>query len=438
MNTITLQVLRGHNPWLLDRKAWRQTVVKHLPDPFVPRKTLQSPMPPKNKICLVVGPRQAGKSTLIWHNLGTSSEPFLLINCEEQSCRELCRSPSLFLNDIGKIADPLPGFFFEEIQHLDEAGLFLKGLADLKPDVPIFVTGSASYHLRSKTRESLAGRSIRIQLLPFGLSELYPENLPALLAEEEAYHIWDELLIWGGYPEVVLNSEKQSLLARLVEAFILRDASDLYKIKRPDVFRKLLSLAASQVGNLVNYSKLAENVGVSVNTIVDYLNLMVESHLIKLIPPFVGGKRAELTSVPKIYFLDNGLRNTLFGGFTQGDERGDIGALTENLVLSELCKNTNPLLDSIMYWRSKSAAEVDFVVRTQNRLLAFEVKSGELVRPSISRSLRSFIAAYQPDRTVVLNRSLEDTMDVNGSKIEFKRHINLPSVFVDKSIRYGF
>ncbi len=426
MDPITLQVLIGHNPWLLDKNNWQLTVSKHLPDRFIHRNPLSSPNLQKNRINLVIGPRQAGKSTLIWHDLAASSDPFLLINCEEQSCRQLCSSPALFLNDISQITDPIPGLFFEEVQHLEEAGLFLKGLADLKPGVPIVVTGSASYHLKSKTRESLAGRSTRTQLLPFGLSELCTEDFPPLLAEEKAFQTWDELLIWGGYPEVVLNPDKQKTLAQLVEAFILRDASDLYKIKRPDVFRKLLSLVASQIGNLVNYSKLAENVGVSVNTVIEYLNLMVESHLIKLIPPFVGGKRAEITSVPKVYFLDNGLRNVLFGGFMQADERADRGPLTENLVFTELCKNTNPLLESIMYWRSASGAEVDFVLKTRDKLYAFEIKSGELTRPQISRSLRSFIEAYRPDKTFVLNRSLKDTLDVKGSEVQFKRHIHVP------------
>lgn len=418
----------GHNPWLLNKDSWQLGVIRHLPDPFIQRNLRSRFSFENNKINLVIGPRQAGKSTLIWHRFLDSSIPFLLINCEELVCRELCTSPALFLDNISQIADPLPGLFFEEVQHLEEAGLFLKGLADLKPGIPIVVTGSASYHLRSKTRESLAGRSTRTHLLPFGLSELCTENLPALLWEQNAFKRWDELMIWGGYPEVVLSSDRQKILAQLVEAFILRDASDLYKIKRPDIFRKLLSLTASQIGNLVNYSKLAESVGVSVNTVIEYLNIMVESHLIKLIPPFVGGKRAEITSVPKVFFLDNGLRNVLFGGFNPGDERSDKGALTENLIFSELCKNTNPLLDSIMYWRSKSGAEVDFVVKTQNSLSVFEVKSGNLSRPKISRSLRSFIQAYRPDRTIVLNRSLKETIEISGNKVKFMPLVQIPAI----------
>jgi len=180
MDTITFQVLLGHNPWLQAPEKWPETVLKHLPQPYVPRALSAALNNEKNKVHLVIGPRQSGKSTFIWHHFSNQSDPFLLINCEEQSCRNLCESPALFLTEIQEITSWRPGLFFEEIQHLPEAGLFLKGLVDLKPDVPIFATGSASYHLKSKTRESLAGRAVRHYLLPFGLAELSPEDAPPL------------------------------------------------------------------------------------------------------------------------------------------------------------------------------------------------------------------------------------------------------------------
>ncbi len=421
MDQVTFQVLARHNPWLLDRSSWPDTARSHLPARFVPRH-LHTPLQcANNKICLLVGPRQSGKSTLIWHHLADLPEPFLLINCEEHSCRQLCTSPALFLNSVDEIARPVPGLFFEEIQHLQEAGLFLKGLVDLTPGVPIYVTGSSSYHLRSKTRESLAGRASRHLLLPFGMAELWPSGLPPLIEEETARHAWEDLLLWGGYPEVVLKKDKEKILAQLVEAFVLRDASDLYRIRRPDAFRKLLSLAASQIGNLVNFSNWAENLAISVNTVIEYVNLLEESHVLKLVQPFVGGKRAEITSTPKVFFLDNGLRNLLFGGFAPIKQRADCGALTENLVFAELCKHTHPLLHTISFWRSSSGAEVDFVVRTQNRLFAVEVKAGSLSRPKVSRSLRSFIAAYRPDTVLILNDTLVDSLEIQGCPIIFEK-----------------
>ncbi len=123
-----------------------------------------------------------------------------------------------------------------------------------------------------------------------------------------------------------------------------------------------MELSASQIGSLCNYSEWANVAGISSDTVKEYAGMLEDSHILRFVRPFVGGKRAEITSTPKIYFLDNGIRNQLFGGFQNFASRTDRGALLENFIFSELYKSINPLLDSIKYWRSKSGAEVDFVV----------------------------------------------------------------------------
>jgi len=244
------------------------------------------------------------------------------------------------------------------------------------------------------------------------------EGAPTVWAMEAKY-ILEGMLLWGGYPEVFLGRENQAVLNGLVEAFILRDASDLYSIKNPQAFRRILQLAASQVGNLTNFASWAEISGVSVNTVSRYLNILAESHVIRLVPPFVGGKRAEITSRPKVYFLDNGLRNSVFGGFSSIQGRPDVGTLMENLVFTELCKYTNPLLDSIHFWRSSSQAEVDFVLIKEGVMTCMEVKATVMKRPKVSRSLRSFIQAYGPDKAFVVNSGLEEELTVDSTPVSF-------------------
>ena len=211
MDQITFQVLLGHNPWLQAPEKWAETALKHIPRPYVSRalSTALDLDDEKNKVHLVIGPRQSGKSTFIWHHLSTHPDPFLLINCEEQSSRNLCESPALFLKEIEEISSRRPGLFFEEIQHLPEAGLFLKGLVDLKPDVPVFATGSASYHLKSKTRESLAGRAVRHYLLPFGLGELSPEDSPPLILKQKK----DALLKKKTFTLCLIFSKRTAIIA---------------------------------------------------------------------------------------------------------------------------------------------------------------------------------------------------------------------------------
>ena len=417
MDQHTYQVLLRLNPWVADSGKWPECTENFIPEFFVRR--LQAPALKADRVTLLIGPRQSGKSTLIWQLINHQPDPYLYINCEEPSLRELAASPALFLDEVEQIAPGAAGFFLDEVQHFDEAGLFLKGLADLRVHKPIVATGSSSFHLRAKTRESLAGRAERHLILPFAFEEVRSEHLAPAVQEVKNGHIWEELLLWGGYPEVYLHREKQSVLNRLVEAFILRDASDLYRIKNPQAFRRLLGLAASQIGDLANFSSLAEVLGISVNTVAQYLSILEESHIVKLVRPYVGGKRAEITSRPKIYFMDNGLRNALFGGFTPLEDRSDRGKLMENLVFTELCKYTNPLLDAIHFWRSSSQAEVDFVLLREGRLMAVEVKASRMKKPKVSRSLRSFIEAYRPHRVLVVNGGLEEDLMVGETPVQF-------------------
>lgn len=219
---------------------------------------------------------------------------------------------------------------------------------------------------------------------------------------------------------VLTSIDPRRELATLVEAFVVRDASDRFRIRHTAALRKILELAASQVGNLVNLSEWAALSNVSNDTVADYCRLLEETHLLRLVRPFVGGKRAEITSARKVYFLDNGIRNQLFGGFQATGERADRGALLENFAFTELAKAVHPLLDGLSTWRSKAGAEVDFVVEHQGRLLACEVKAGDS-RGSLSRSARSFIEAYQPEQFLIVNRAAWPEVFVGTTQVRFVR-----------------
>ena len=236
-----------------------------------------------------------------------------------------------------------------------------------------------------------------------------------------------ERALFGGYPSVVLADRPAAELAQLVEAFVVRDASDRFRIRNVAAFRKVLELAASQIGNLTNFSEWAALAGVSNDTVAEHCRLLEETHVLRLVRPFVGGKRAEITAAPKIYFLDNGIRNQLFGGFGGLAERADRGALVENLVFSELAKLTNPLLHTLRYWRSKASAEVDFVLEHRGRILAFEVKAGD-ARGRVSRSARSFIDAYAPQRLVVVSPVVYPEQTIATTTVQFLRAWELHAV----------
>lgn len=138
-------------------------------------------------------------------------------------------------------------------------------------------------------------------------------------------------------------------------------------------------------------------------------SILEESGLIQILPPFVGGKSAEISKRPKVFFRDTGILNAVGGQFIFFDEHPNRGPLFENWVAAELAKYQSHLdpSDSIRFWRTRSKAEVDFVVETDDLIAGIEVKATEMKRPKLSRSSHSFIEAYNPEAFYVVNLSLD-------------------------------
>jgi len=403
-------LLLRDNPWLTEPERLGSWLESHLPKPFFPRyaaDAVRRRWNESDRAHLVIGPRQAGKSTLLWAHLAERGEPVLAIDCEQNLVQSWCQSAPLFLADLEKLLPRPATLFFDEAQHLEEAGLFIKGLVDRRSGVPILVTGSSSYHLGARTRESLAGRATRTRLLPFSLAEVCQDldDQPELLRQRRVDERFERHLRFGGYPEVWLSREPEILLAELVEAIVLRDASDLFRIGRPDAFRRLLHLTAGQVGHLINLAEWASILGIARDTVASYLEILESGHVVVSLPPFAGGRRSELTRQPKVYFVDNGIRHRLIHDFSPLGERTDRGPALENWVFSELWKAL-PNDATLHFWRSSSGAEVDFVMVRAETILGVEVKAGRLGRPKLTRASRSFIEAYGPASFLVVNTGL--------------------------------
>ena len=411
------------NPWLTYPERAKDFLDRFLPPEYVHRDAEKLPILP-DRALLVVGPRQSGKSTMIWHLLRRFIPDILFLNMEDPLIRTGCIYPLDFVELVQNKYRFINAIFIDEIQHMEEAGLFVKGIVDAKMNLPVLVTGSSSFHLRSKTRESLAGRAGRRLLMPFGMEEILSHlNPPNPVSERKmTEEIFSHQVIFGSYPSIYLargHDEKRMLLNDLVEALILRDASDLYKIKRIDALWKLLALLAGQIGNLINLSELASICNVDVGTVNAYIEILDESYVIKKITPFAGGRRREITSSPKVFFVDNGIRNQLINNFSNElDLRTDKGQLLENWVFSEISK-VLPLQSSLKFWRSKAKAEVDFIVEHTGKIYPIEVKYSSLKTPRLSRSAWSFIEAYKPENFAVLNITLEKSITSKNTRIDF-------------------
>lgn len=424
MDARLVDLLRAENPWIEAPERAAEVWPVHLPAAPLARQVLgREAWPVARHAHLVVGARRVGKSTLVWLWCQSRGRPPLLLNAEEPAIREWSQSPALAARDLAALVGPETPILLDEAQRLPEAGLFVKGLVDRGLPNPLFVTGSSSFHLLAKTRESLAGRAVRVVLHPFSLAEVEPagEHLPAVVRRARLRELAFRHAVVGGYPDAWLARDPQPVLERLVEAVVMRDASDLFRVQHLGAFRTLLRLIAGQTGSLVNLSEWASVCGVARATISTYLDLLIETHVVYVVPPFAGGKRAEVTGRPKVYLADTGVRNLLLNALQPFDDRPDRGALFESWVAGELHKRLPPLLPvpGLRFWRSTSGAEVDFVLEGEHGLTGIEVKATPLNRPALSRSSRSFIEAYHPAEFVVVNLGLDHEETVGSTRVRW-------------------
>jgi uncharacterized protein len=153
-----------------------------------------------------------------------------------------------------------------------------------------------------------------------------------------------------------------------------------------------------------------------------HLSIAEQTYVIARITPFVGNKCTELTNNPIFYFIDNGFRNYLLRNFSYSNLRNDIGMLIEGLVFQELYKFITQkfLYYSIHYWRTKSGAEVDFVIRKNDEnILPIEVKYRNLTMPKISRGYRSFLQAYKPKNAIMVTKNLLASEKIENTMVHF-------------------
>lgn len=419
-----LTLLRAANPWLENPRAFPEAARHRIPSAFVPRDvSAAAEWSTPGRAHLVVGARQVGKSSVLWAWFRDNHRAPLFMNAEEPSVRSWCRSATLVASDLAGLVGADTPILIDEAQHLEEAGLFIKGLIDAGLPNPLFVTGSSAFDLESRTRESLAGRATRTIVHPFSLKEIAAimHDAAPLLRESRLREAALRQMVVGGYPAAWLSERPEVELYRLMDAFVVRDASDRFHIAHVDAFRTLLRLVASQTGSLVNVSEWAGICGVARGTVDDYLTILADGHIVTLVQPFVGGRRAELTHRPKVFFRDPGVRNAALRQFQPFADRLDRGAALEGWVAAELAKVLSPLapLDTLRYWRSRSGAEVDFLVERPAGLVAVEAKAAALRRPALSRSSRSFIDAYHPRRFVVVNLGLDHAERMNDTDVRW-------------------
>lgn len=322
----------------------------------------------KGKAVVILGPRQVGKTTLLTQ---FDRENALSFNCDNvDDCEDLSKSNTTALRTLVGSAKMV---MIDEAQRLPNVGLTIKMLVDtVGKETQILVTGSSALELSSGIYESAAGRFFEYRLHPFSFAELSSHT-----SEREELRLLEDRLIYGSYPEVVINrADARRILESIVSGALYKDIFALSAIRKPDSFVRLVQCLSLQVGSEVSYTELAAMTGLDKITVETYIDLLEKTFVIFRLPAFSRNARNEIKRGRKIYFIDNGIRNAVIGNFSPVALRSDIGPLWENYIISERYKrNLYAGIPAKMYfWRTLSQSEVDYVEEVDGRLLAAEIK----------------------------------------------------------------
>lgn len=389
----------------------------------------------KKEISLIVGPRQAGKTTLMNElilYLKESGKKTVFLSLDNDSDKKFFAAQSELIKkielEIGK-----SGFvFIDEIQRLENAGLFLKGVYDRDLPYKFIVSGSGSLELKEKIHESLAGRKRIFEVNPVGFFEFvnfktdyrYENKLNDFfgIEKKQSMIFLDEYLNFGGYPRVILEArldEKNKTIGDIFRSCVEKDMLSLLNIDRPEVFSLMVKIVAAQTGQILNYSQLANQVGLSFSPLKKYLWYAQKTFLIKEIRPYFTNKQKEITKSPVIYFFDLGLRNYSLDMMGRLADPQGLSFVFQNFVLNALQKEIKDSAATINFWRTLGGAEVDFVISRGGEVVPVEVKYSDLKSPALGKSLISFIEKYQPEKARVVNLSLETEIRYKTTAVKF-------------------
>ena len=299
-------------------------------------------------------------------------------------------------------------FLLDEIQYIKEVGKKIKLIFDSIENIKLIVTGSSSFDL-TNLGKYLVGRVIFLDLYPFSFQEF-------LKSKEEKYEnlyqkikidfknpiiektviindlnlLLKEYLTYGSYPRIVLekNTEKKKeLLKNFFTTYIEKDLVSLYGNRHRDNIIKILKILSSS-NSIIKYESLSSDSGLNYHEIKQILSLLKDSFAISIINPFYKNLTSELKKNPKVYFIDYGIRNYLFG-----IDNINFDILYENFIHNELSRNHN-----IKYWRTTAKTEIDFII---DDLIPLEVKTHD----KITRALLSYIKQYKPRFAFVANQN---------------------------------
>lgn len=365
-------------------------------------------------VVTVIGPRQSGKTTLVKkcfpeYNYVNLEDPFnrMLAKEDYKGFFETYKEP-LIIDEVQRVPDLLSAIQVMVDENREKNGRFI-------------LTGSHQPSLQRGISQSLAGRTSILTLLPLSMNELSDAN------QLDSLSI-DELLIKGFMPELYREGSREHLVyyRDYLNTYVEKDLREILAIKNLDKFLRFLTLLAGRVGQVVNLSAMSGEVGVSSTTISEWLSVLEASYIVYKLQPYFSNITKRQIKSPKIYFTETGLASYLLGIETANQANRDPlrGNLFENLIVSEVLKsrlneNQNP---NMYYMRTQKGVEVDLIVKKEDILYPFEIKTSMTPNKSFSKHLLSFVESEEQARKPKIIYTGQSYPQFNGVEyVNFKK-----------------
>ncbi|PHQ78536.1 MAG: AAA family ATPase [Coxiella sp. (in: Bacteria)] len=357
-------------------------------------------------IVTILGPRQSGKTTLA--KLTFPGKAYVSLEAPDER-QFAITDPRRFLERFAE------GAILDEIQRTPELLSYLQTIVDEQNQNGRFVlTGSHQLELQQSITQSLAGRT--------GMLHLYPLSLSELKTISNQFSL-DEQMMHGGYPRIYEHHITPLRFYRdYTQTYLERDLKQITQVKDLDQFQRFLYLCAARVGCLIDYTSLANELGISRHTIKHWISVLKASFIITTLPPYFENFGKQIIKSSKLYFTDVGLLCYLLGiQETIQLERHPLrGEIFENLVLLELIKNdvNRGIEPRLFFYRDSQQNEVDIIKPKGNDLIAIEIKSSQTFNKGFLKPMGKF-------KALAKNRKVQGVIIYSGQQEQMINDVQL-------------
>jgi len=367
----------------------------------------------KFQVITLTGPRQSGKTTLV--KAAFPKLPY--VSLEEPDIRQIALTdPRGFLSNYPA------GAILDEIQNTPDLFSYIQSIVDENRQSQFILTGSSNFLLLERISQTLAGRTAILNLLPFSLEELRPGP--------ESY---ESLIFKGQYPRIYDRAiDPIDFYPAYIQTYVERDVRLLKNIGDINAFIQFTQLCAGRVGQLLNYSGLANDAGISPNTAKAWLSILESSYILYRLQPFHRNLNKRLVKTPKLYFYDTGVACSLLGlrDESQVNFHYMKGALFENLIINEFIKRKfhRGEQPQLYFWQDSQGREIDCLLLAGEKIVPVEIKSGKTLANNYFDNLNYWrpLAAIPEEQGYVVYGGEQSIQTSAGSFISWRQLDRIP------------